>query len=320
MRQDLSEPSQPASPHPASSVSLVNANFGNANVFEKVLLDWFEFLGARPGEVVVLEAGSDRQTHDVMYDLLCRGLIDNLQLIRPGHGDSSRNTAHIREHNVVAVATKPYVLFWKSDSLPFRRGHDGWLAEALQHHERPDTFAVGGSFNMPSRHHDAFPGYYFSDKCSENFALMKRETFIKAIEEFCGEYVISGFRTTNPAALTGQDRFLIEVAFERYMERHKLFTLTRVEDESWTIFHTNASGLRLEALREKYRRREDIAHYMNAANPIKLDGGCYYGRRRDYVREAKVTLGRWRRIAVSKLTGKPTGLPDHPSAMKGAFR
>ena len=105
----------------------------------------------------------------------------------------------------------------KVDTLPYRRGHDDWLSEAIAYLERDDVFAVGGSFNNPSHHQDAWPGWYFSRKCSENFALMKRSKFISAVEEFAGEYVSSGFRGTNPAAETGQERFLIERAFDTYM-------------------------------------------------------------------------------------------------------
>lgn len=290
--------SQGRGPAPQSAVSMVCANFRNPEAFEAVLLDWFEFLGGRPGEVVVVDGGSDRATHAIYFDLLGRGMIDKLQLIRPDHPDNSRETCFIQEAQAGAFASKPYLLFWKSDTLPFRRGHDDWLSEAMSHLERPDTFAFGGSFNIPSKHHDAFPGYFFSDKCSENFALMKRERFMAAIEEIGGGYVAAGFRGINPASDTGQSRYLVEVAFERYMKSHGLFTLARVEDASWTVFHTNAAGRRLMELREKYRRREDVERYMNAARPVKQHGGCYYGREREYLKEARVALGRWRRKLI----------------------
>lgn len=303
--------------HPAAKVSMVCANFKNAEAFEQVLLDWFEFLGGRPGEVVVVDGGSDRRTHELYFDLLGRGLIDKLQLIRPEHEDNSRETCFIQETQVAAFASKPYLLFWKSDTLPFRRGHDGWLAEALERIERDDTFAVGGSFNIPSKHHDAWPGHYFADRCSENFSLMKRERFIGAVEEFAGAFVGAGFRGVNPGEATGQQRYLVEVAFEQYMRRHGLYTLCRVEDETWTVYHTNAAGERLVGLREKYRRREDVARYFNAGECVALHGGSYYGRRRSVVAEARAAIGRWRRIALHRLTGRPTGLPESRYRQEG---
>lgn len=302
-----------SSQHPASQVSMVCANFKNGDAFEKVLLDWFEFLGDRPGEVVVVDGGSDRKTHEMYFDLMGKGLIDKLQIIRPDHPDNSRQTCYIQEHMAPTFASKPYLLFWKSDTLPYRQGHDNWLAEALTHLEREDTFAVGGSFNIPSKHHDAWPGHYYSDKCSENFSLMKRESFIKAMEEFAGQYISSGFRGYNPATPDGQSRYLIEVAFEKYIERHKKYTLCKIEDPTWTVFHTNASFDRMLELREKYRNRVDVAKYFNAGTNIPLNGGSYYDRKPDRVKEARVALGRWKRIALSKVTGKPTGLPERRS-------
>lgn len=289
---------------------MVCANFKNAEAFEKVLLDWFEFLGDRPGEVVVVDGGSDRNTHEMYFDLLGRGLIDKLQLIRPDHSDNSRETCFIQEHMAPTFASKEYLLFWKSDTLPYRKGHDNWLAEALGHLEREDTFAVGGSWNIPSKHHEAWPGYYFSHKCSENFSLMKRESFIQAMEEYCGAYIASGFRGVNPASVTGQQRYLIEVAFEKYIERHGKYTLTKVEDETWSVFHTNAAGQALADLREKYRKRVDVTKYFNSGTNIALNGGSFYDRKPDRVKEARVALGRWKRVAVSKLTGRPSGLPE----------
>ena len=148
-----------ASSHPAEQVSMVCANFGNAEAFEPVLSDWVAFLGHRPGEIVVVDGGSDERTHDLYWSMFKRRLIDKLQVIRREHGDNSRETCFIQEHTAAAIASKPYVLFFKSDTLPYRDGHEEWLAQAMQFLDRDDTFAVGGSFNIPSRHHDApFPG------------------------------------------------------------------------------------------------------------------------------------------------------------------
>lgn len=259
-------------------VSLVCANFGEGPVLRDVLQDWFSFLGGRPGEVVVLDNGSDTRTREASRACFEEGLIDKLVMVRPGHPDTPKERAHIAEHTAPAIALKPYLLFFKFDTLPYRRGHEQWLVEAIQHLDRSDTFAFGGSFNLPSVHHEGpWPGWYFSHKCSENFALMKRSMFIQSMQEFAGEYICSGFRSSNPAAATGQDRFLIELAWERYIERHKVYTLVRSEDADWTIFHTNVHNEQLAATRERYHRREDVTRYMNA-NPVSpIPGPTYYG-------------------------------------------
>ncbi len=290
-----------------NSVSMVAANFGNAEVLADVLGDWFNFLGAKPGEVVLVDGGSDPATQRVYWDLFSAGKIDKLQVIRNDHPENSKNLCFIQEHTAGAIASRPYLLWFKSDTLPFRQGHDNWLAEAIDYLDRDDTFAIGGSFNIPSKHHDAWPGWYFSDKCSENFALMRRDRFIAAMQEFAGDYIASGFRGAGPADANGQHRYLVEVAFERYIQNHGQYTLVKIEDPTWTVFHTNLTGQRLVRAREKYLARIDIERHMNAGRVFALNGGCYYGMSRPIWKEIRVALGAsvlggpWR--AVKKLAG-----------------
>ena len=194
-----------------SQVSLTAANMGNTLAFEPVMEDWFGFLGGTSGEVVIVDGGSSPETHAVYWKLFNERKIDKLQVIRSEHSDNHRDTCYIQEYIVGAIASKPYILFFKSDTLPFRQGHDNWLPEAIEHLERPDTFAVGGSFNSPSHHHDAWPGWYFSHKCSLNFALMKRSSFMEAMEEFAGEFIRSGYRIEkNPIGPEANKRYVVE--------------------------------------------------------------------------------------------------------------
>ena len=274
-----------------SNVSLVAANFANSQTFADVLGDWIEFLGGRPGEIVVVDGGSDRTTHELYWNLFSAGKIDKLQLIRSDHPENNKNLCFVQEHTAGAIASRPYLLWFKSDTLPYRKGHDIGLPEAIDYLQRDDTFAIGGSFNIPSRHHDAWPGWYFSHKCSENFALMKRESFIAAMEEFAGGYISSGFRGPSPSESKNQSRYLVEVAFEKYIERHNRFTLVREEDPSWTVFHTNIMGPKLAQVRRDYLARKNVEKYMNAGHVIALNGGCYYGKSRPFIRELRVAVG-----------------------------
>ena len=284
-------------------VSLVTANFGDGIVMADVLGDWFRFLGGRPGQVVLLDNGSDPATRAATYACFEKGLIDKLVMVRPDHADTGKDRAHIAEHSAPALCTRPYLLFVKMDCLPYRQGHDQWLSEALDHLDRPDTFAVGGSFNVPSQHHDGpWPGWYFSHKCSENFALMKRDTFMASMEEYAGGYISSGFRAANPAALTGQDRYLIELAWEQFIQKHQVYTLVKAEDATWTVFHTNVHEGRLQKVRQDYLARKRVAPYFNAGHRVKLHGGSYYGMPRRPWIEWKMAIGSsllgpvWRRI------------------------
>ena len=181
-----------------SRISLVASNFGDGPLIPLILQDWFRFLGGRPGEVVIRDGG-DRDTQRTLKGLLCDGHIDKLVLVQPDHYDCGNHQVYISEHAVPSMASRDYLLFFHVDTLPYRYGYDDWLDVALGQLERDDTFAIGGSFNSAAKHHDDGPCWYFSHKCSLNFALMKRSSFIACVAQFMGEYVRSGYRTANPA-------------------------------------------------------------------------------------------------------------------------
>lgn len=258
-------------------VSMTAANIGNSAAFEAVLDDWLKFVGGRPGEIAIIDGGSSGPMHDIYWRLFKEGKIDKLQVIRSEHCENDREKCYYQEHMAGAFVANPYILFFKSDTLPYREGHDNWLAEAIGYLDREDTFAVGGSFNVPSKHHEAWPGWYFSHKCSLNFAVMKRITFMKAMEEFAGEYISSGFRGKSPMGPNG-GRYVMETAFERYMANHQLYTLVKVEDPTWTVFHTNIQGKKLMEVRENYLARVGVERYMNARINNRVLGGCFYGQ------------------------------------------
>ncbi|NEQ20211.1 MAG: glycosyltransferase family 2 protein [Microcoleus sp. SIO2G3] len=295
-------------PSKLSEISLVVRNFGDGLVFEDVLHDWFRFLGGKPGEVVVVDSGSDAETQAAYWKLFQEGLIDKLQIIQPNHEENNHERGYIQIYTAGSIASKPYLLWFNIDTLPYREGYDNWLEESINYLERDDVFAIGGAFNLPSKHHDAWLGWYFSHKCSLNFALMKRSTFMAAMHEYAGEYIASGFLGENPAAATNQSRFLLEVALEQYMQRHNVYTLCKVEDPNWTIFHTNTHEERLKKIREKYMARQDIERYMNAgfseAEPIP-EQAVYYGQppvKVGLVKKLRIGFGRtlvglyWRQL------------------------
>lgn len=295
-------------PSKLSEISLVVRNFGDGLVFEDVLQDWFRFLGGKPGEVVVVDSGSNAETQSAYWKLFQEGLIDKLQIIQPTHEENNHERGYIQIYTAGSIASKPYLLWFNIDTLPYREGYDNWLEESTNYLERDDVFAIGGAFNLPSKHHDAWSGWYFSHKCSLNFALMKRSTFMAAMHEYAGDYIASGFLGENPAAATDQSRFLLEVALEQYMQRHNVYTLCKVEDPNWTIFHTNTHEERLKKIREKYMARQDIERYMNAgfseAEPIP-DQAVYYGQppvKVGVVKKLRIGFGRtpvglyWRQL------------------------
>lgn len=256
-----------------SQVSMVSANFGNRLAYREILQDWFNFLGGKPGEVVVVDGGSDRDTQQLYWELYQEGLIDKLQVIPPHHVDNDKERCFIQEYTAGVIASNPYILWFKIDTLPYREGHESWLEEAIDELDRDDVFAVGGGFNRAFPHFEARSGWYFSQACTINFSLMKRSTFVAVMEEFAGEYIASGFQGEHEFG-----RFLLEMAFIAYMERHKVNTLCKIEDPTWTVFHTNAQDEYLLEVRDRYLAREDIATFMNPCLSNDMNQFLYYGK------------------------------------------
>lgn len=264
-----------------NDISLVARNYGDGIVLEEVLLDWFNFLGGKPGEVVIVDSGSNAETQEIYWRLFQKGLIDKLQMIRQTHDEHDHERGYVQVYTAGAIATKPYLCWFNVDTLPYREEHENWLEESIGYLERNDVMAIGGSFNLPSKLRDAWPGWYYSYKCSLNFALMKRQTFLDAAYEYAGDFIKSGFQTKNPADANDQGRYLWEVALERYIERHKSYTLCKVEDLNWTVFHTNTHEERLKRVREKYQARKEIERYMNVGFSDKEplpSKAVYYGQ------------------------------------------
>lgn len=104
-----------------------------------------------------------------------------------------------------------------------------------------------------------------------------------AMHEYAGDYIASGFLGENPAAIPGTDRarYILEIALEEYIKRHNVYTLCKVEDPNWTVFHTNTHEERLKKARERYLERKDIKRFINAgfsdAEPIPANA-LYYGQ------------------------------------------
>src|SRR5580700_3550524 len=120
-------------------ISMSAANFGNAETFVDVFNDWLKFLGGRPREVVIVDGGSKPDTHAVYWDLFQKGFVDKLQVIRNDHPDNNKNTCYYQEVAAGAICTMKYILWFKSDTLPYRVGHDDWLPRAVELLDRPDT-------------------------------------------------------------------------------------------------------------------------------------------------------------------------------------
>lgn len=236
------------------------SGFGDAGAHRQVLLDWFEFIGGRPAEVVYVDGGSAPSTGRRLAALLHEGLLDKLELLNPASWENSFHRCYIQEYQAGALATRPYICFVKPDMLPMRRGSDSWLAEDMGVLRRSGVFAVTTThlIDPPSRRE---AGYNVYDFCSLNFSLMKRSSFQAAMRGQIGAFIDRGFRGEFPSHIKCEEKFrraLIEWAWQRHCIDHGLVTLARPESADWTIFHINKYGRKLLEYRRHFRDRHGI--------------------------------------------------------------
>lgn len=296
----------PHSPHPASHVSLCLSGFSGHRSLRTVLLDWIEFFGSRPGEILYIDGGSNLRTRFTLADLHEERLIDRLELIHPSHWENSFHRCYIQEYRAGLHATLPYVCFIKPDTLPYRTPgtHIDWLAHDLKALDQHGVFAITNTHLLEppiSREGD----YLVSDFASLNFALLKRETWHASLQEQIRDFIASNFQGDYPERILPEPyrepkyrRALIEWAWQAHCKRHALRTLARVESRDWTIFHVNKLDAKLLALRDRYRRREDLEPFLN------LPKGYYRPKPRGLSH-----LGRTIENSIRRLKGKQPPSP-----------
>lgn len=251
---------------PWASVSLAISGFRDGVELRPVLRDWVEFIGGRPGEIVYVDGGSPPATVRRLTRMLNEGLIDRLELLTPGHFENHRDRCYVQEYRAGRLATLPYVMFIKMDTLPFRRGFDGWLAEDLAALDRPGVFSITHSHqDNPAISRDG--PYIVYDFTSLNYALMKRSVFDRSIEEQIGDLVRSNFRGEYPAKIRTEEKFkrmLVEWLWHHQVLDHGLRTLGRAESVDYTINHINKRGRELLRIRRAFRARKGLDRFYDA--------------------------------------------------------
>lgn len=251
---------------PWDAVTLAISGFRDGIELRPVLRDWIEFIGGRPGEIVYVDGGSPASTVRRLTKMLQEGLIDRLELLTPGHYENHRDRCYVQEYRAGRLATLPYVMFIKMDTLPYRRGADNWLSEDLAALDRPGVFSITHTHQDNPAIGRSGP-YLVFDFTSLNFGLMKRSIFDRAIEDQIGDLVRSNFRGEYPAKIRTEEKFkrmLVEWLWHHQVLDHGLHTLARAESVDYTINHVNKRGRELLRIRRGFRARKGLERYFDA--------------------------------------------------------
>ncbi len=276
-----------------ADISMISANYGNVAQAETIHRDWFRFMGGQPGEVVFVENGSPLDGQATLFEGVKQGWITKLLSVRPGALDIGKHQAYVAEISALAMATRRLALLYHLDVLVAQRGHDDWLLEATEQLRDPNVFAVGGSFNAPSKAAELSRDFYLSKKLSGNFALLPRARYQEAWLRIAGDFLRSGYRDAHP--LPGPERrFLMEVGLEKLLASRDWHTVVRRESSDWAVFHTNLNGGELEAARERFLRGEDVAPCLNAGDEVLGPDNRF---KHKYFGQPDISLSRQLRVA-----------------------
>lgn len=205
----------------------------NQPISESCLLEWFQFLGGKPAEVVLVDYGSSLEVQQGYWKLFLNKQVDKLQLSQLPVPGASSTPQHIQLYNAGAVACKSYLL-WVNVCDPLPEGCDeNWLEEAIGYLNQNKAIAITTGTRKSLECAEPSQGWYCSDQCNLNFALMKRSVFIAATDEYAGDYITAGFTGQNPATAENREEEMLQVALEKYGQRHNLHSFCKLGSANW---------------------------------------------------------------------------------------
>lgn len=281
--------------YPWNDLTVCTFSTGKIMVRE-VLNDWLFFIGNQPRELIF--SVSPKDNPPVIYEQLkAERIIDKIIYLET----ENRSVGEIEPHGIrlaIESATTEWILLVKLDALPFRKGHENWLKDAIDAIEKYDCFGLTGS----GTYHDIKPldsNYGKIQKYSNNFSLFQRDNWLKIHDEYIGKDFNQNW--VLESEFTGPKlRFATEGAVEDFLEKNSQHMLVRLESPNWSVFHVNVWGEQLQKVRQAYLNRENITPYLNQGKPARENlmypWDKYYGYPKPSIsKRLKISLGRWRR-------------------------
>jgi hypothetical protein len=277
-------------------ISLATYSCGKDMVRE-VLEDWLHFLGGRPNQVIFTVSPATGAP-PIYEELRKEGKIDRIIGIEP----NGRLVGQIEAEAVrvvVEAAPTEWVLLIKLDTLPYRSGHAGWLADAMEVIHRYKLFGMTGSALADPSQRPLEKDYCVTQKYSNNFSLFRRSDWLSVINQAVGQE--SGAFLSNRSQFSGENlRFLNEYLIENHLEETGRKMLVRIESLDWSVFHVNVWGETLRKVRISYIKRKGVKRFLNKGKPLRRvplhPWQKYYGfPSPPLLRHLRIVLGSWRR-------------------------
>lgn len=280
-----------------SRLALCTFSTGPTMVRE-VLGDWIEFVGGRPREVIFAVAERDGVVPPIYEELQAEGKIDRLvRLEAGGRAPEAMNAEAMGA--AVAAATAEWLLVVKLDTLPYRAGHENWLAETMEAIVRGGFAGLTSCF-FYNEAEPSVPGYKALQKLSENFTIIRRADWVEALDETLAGGGYHGEAARRDPRFAGDDhRIINEYALGDWLIRRGKRMLMKLESRDWSVFHVNVWGERLRQVRDSYRKRVGVDKYLNIEirrhRPPYAWYYTYGCEPPPLIKRIRIALGRWRR-------------------------
>ena len=252
-----------------------------------VLEDWMAFLPAPPARMV-LYVPADPAVIAAARDF-AEARPFPVQIFEARPGENLRQAETVILQRLLDGATERYAMLVNLDTLPFRRGEEGWYDEVIRGIEADPAcvfFTATGRFHRADRPGIA-PHLLRTQRFSNNFAIVELAFWRRAMTTWSMESVRG----------QGVERYHSEWALEQELTATGEYGLRRLASDSWRVFHVHQWGPELFVTREKFRAgRGTQAYAAKAFEDVRHEWQGYFnGPKPPLLFRARVALGAARR-------------------------
>jgi hypothetical protein len=165
--------------------------------------------------------------------------------------------------SAIANASTEWVALVKLDTLPFRANKEAdWLEDAVANAASNDCWAITALASHRCRCLNK--QFSLTQSFSQNMAIVARSRWRDLFQLMAPELysrVISGTASSD-------DRYLMEDAIERGLQRFGMWNLRLVDRHDFSVFHINQWEDALLRIRDQYRSRIAVKRFLNGPAPL----------------------------------------------------
>jgi hypothetical protein len=217
-----------------------------------ILSDWLDFCGAAPGRLLLTPVGDAASLPALAGSATgfakAAGLL--LTLLPPVTPDALQAGEIPALSAALGASDAPHILVARMDNLPWRRGDDDWLANALDAMAVAGApFLTGGTLAYRADRPGAGADWRLTQRVYSSVLLADRAWWLRTIAA----------RAARPH---GYGAFAGEGLLEDELAQTATWGLRRLNTPDWRVFHTQGDGATRLALRDRFRAGERIGDYL----------------------------------------------------------